>query len=74
MNRKELLAKLDEMLFLEPGTLTGNEALKDLSYWDSMAVLNFMSLLDESCGVTVAPDDISKCVTVGDLVALGEKE
>lgn len=68
--RKELLLVLEELFYLQPGTLTGKEALKDFSYWDSMATLSFMSALDEKFGVQAAPDDIVKCKTIDDLISL----
>lgn len=71
MTRKQMLEELDRMFYLEPGTLTGAEKLKDISYWDSMAVLTFMSLLDERAGVAISPEAIVQCVTTGDLADLG---
>jgi acyl carrier protein len=74
MKKEEFLAKLDELLELPDATLKGTEALKDLEAWDSLAVLSFIALVDEHCGITVAPKDIAACKTVNDLVALtGDK-
>ena len=73
MSRQELLALIDEVLYLEVGTLTGSEDLKEFDMWDSQGVLMFLSAVDEKCGVSVSPDEIAKCKKVNDLVALVEK-
>jgi acyl carrier protein len=74
LDRTQLLAKIDEVFYLAPGTLTGNERLKELEGWDSMAILTYISLLDAECGVVPAPADIAACRTVDDLVALAAAE
>jgi len=72
MSRQELLHEIDEIFYLSRGTLSGKEKLKEIEGWDSMAVLNFISLLDSRCAIIVAPDAIAACVTVDDLVRLAE--
>jgi len=69
MTREDLLAELSELLERET-PLTGPELLSELGNWDSMAVLSFMALVDDKCGITLAPTNIVKCVTVNDLIAL----
>ena len=69
MSREEFLRKLSEILETDE-LLTGAESLADLEKWDSLAVLNFMALADESYNVTVSPKDIAACKTVNDLVVL----
>jgi acyl carrier protein len=73
MSRQQLLALIDEVLYLEPGTLTGSEDLKEFDMWDSQGILMFLSAADEKCGISVQPDDIASCKKVSDLVALVEK-
>jgi acyl carrier protein len=70
MDKAQFLAKLGEILELPPGSLTGAEHLSDLDGWDSLAVLGFIALVDEHCGITVAPKRIQDCKTVDDLLAL----
>lgn len=41
--------------------------LSSISAWDSISVLNFIALVEDSFGVIVNPDQIGKCVTLGDL-------
>ena len=67
MDRKEFLLALDEMLELDPGTLTGDETLESLEAWDSLAVISFIALVDEKTGVafyrvllTIKPIELKK--------------
>ncbi|MEE3623240.1 phosphopantetheine-binding protein [Nitrospirillum sp. BR 11752] len=70
MNRNEFLAALDEMLELDPGTLTGGEELDGIDSWDSLAVISFIALVDEKFNTVVAGEDLAKAKTVDDLLAL----
>jgi acyl carrier protein len=69
MDRNDLLRSLDEVMELEPGTLTGPERLADLEGWSSMAVIDFIGLADDR-GVAVSLGSVTKCTTVDDLVRL----
>jgi acyl carrier protein len=69
MERNESLRSLDELMDLEPGTLTGGEVLAELGGWSSLAVIGFIALADEH-GVAVSPVSITKCKTVDELVRL----
>jgi acyl carrier protein len=62
--------KLEELLDIAPGTLTGREPLSSLDAWDSLAVLGFISLADREYGLAIAPTSIPKCRTVDDLAGL----
>lgn len=70
MNRADFLNALDEMLELDPGTLTGAEALDSLDAWDSLAVISFIALVDEHFDKVVAGEDLAKAKTINDLLAL----
>ena len=70
MDRNEFLLALDEMLELDPGTLTGDEALESLEAWDSLAVISVIALVDEKAGVVVEGEKLAKAKTVADLLAL----
>jgi acyl carrier protein len=74
VNRQEFLNRLAEVLEMPEGSLTAEQPLADLKSWDSMAVLAFISMLDETLGVHVPAAALAQCKTVADLVALaGEK-
>jgi len=70
MIQNDMLRKLDELLEFDPGTLTGDEKLSHLEGWDSLAVLGFMALVDETFEITVSPKAIESADTVHDLLAL----
>ncbi len=70
MNRHEFLLNLDELLELDPGSLSGDEALADLDAWDSLAVISFIALVDEQLGVVVEGQRLADAKSVADLVAL----
>lgn len=70
MDTKDFLLALDEMLELDPGTLTGTEELESLENWDSLAVISFIALVDEKLGLVVEGEKLAKAKTVGDLLAL----
>jgi acyl carrier protein len=70
MDKVAFFAHMDELLELPAGTLRGPEELSSVEEWDSLAVLSFIALLDETYGVTVAPKQIVACKTMDDLAAL----
>lgn len=70
MRKQEFLLKLDELLELEPGSLTGSEALADLEMWDSMTMLGFIALVDEQFELTLSASRLAACETTGDLISL----
>jgi acyl carrier protein len=70
VTKSEFLLRLDEMLELEPGTLTGTELLTELPRWDSLAIIGYIALLDEHFGVSVPASKINGCQSLAELLAL----
>ncbi|MCG5238492.1 phosphopantetheine-binding protein [Azospirillum doebereinerae] len=70
MDRKDFLLALDDVLELDPGTLTGAETLESLDSWDSLAVISFIALVDETMNVVVEGEKLAQAKTVDDLLAL----
>ncbi len=70
MTREEFLLQMDEMLELSPGTLNGQEQLKDLAEWNSMAMIGYMALADTNDRTRIRPRDIAACTYVNDLLEL----
>jgi acyl carrier protein len=66
----EIIDMLSRAMELPKGTLTGGEFLSELEAWDSLAVLNFMALVDTHCGIRLSPDEILKLETVSDVGVL----
>lgn len=68
MNRAEFIAEVEATLDMtEP--LSGDRVLADIPDYDSLAILNLLSLYD-GLNVATSPEQISKAVTVDDLVAI----
>ena len=70
MTKKELIEMLEEIVEAEPNTLTGEERLEDLQSWDSLAVVNFIALVDENFGIILSPEKIMKSETINQLILL----
>ena len=69
MTRSDFLRELDEMLELEPGTVTDETTLEAVNF-DSLATLSLIALADEKLGLALDPARIAECQAVADLVAL----
>jgi len=72
MTREEFLLRLDEVLDLPAGSLSGPEKLAELEPWDSTATIGFIALADDHNGVRLSPRKIVDCVTVEDLLLLAQ--
>jgi len=70
LTKKELVQMLEEIVEADPDTLTGEELIEDLEGWDSLAVVNFIALVDENFGITLSPEKIMNSKTVNELVSL----
>jgi len=70
MNRNEFLAEFQAIVELPPGSLNGGELLSDLEQWDSLAMMSFIALVGEKCGVALSPRQFLNCQTVDELLAL----
>jgi len=72
MPKDRFLRLIEETLNQESGALQGPELLRDTKEWDSMAVVDFMVLVDKYAGATSSLDAVSRCATFDDLYALME--
>lgn len=70
MDHAAFLLALQSMLELDPGTLTPATRLADLEVWDSLAVISFIALVDETFGRVVEGERLVKAQTVADLLAI----
>jgi hypothetical protein len=70
LNVADFYRNLEEVLDLTPGTLIAGELLAQLESWDSVAVLGFLAMADETYGAVIPPKRIPSCKTVDDLAAL----
>jgi acyl carrier protein len=70
MNKPEFLHNLEDLVEVDPGTLTEQMMLDEIPGWDSMAIMSFLAFADEELGGAPAPKAIKGCQTIGDLMAL----
>lgn len=72
MKSSEFLAQVADMLDAS-GPLEPSQVLEEIPTYDSLGVLNLLSLLD-SMGVQTTPEAVGSAKTAGDLIALaGDK-
>jgi hypothetical protein len=72
MNRSEFLKSVEEMLDVAD-PLTPDQVLEEIPTYDSLGVLNLLSLFD-SIGVLTTPEQVQTAKTVQDLITLaGDK-
>jgi acyl carrier protein len=61
---------LEQAMELPANSLEGVQALAEVEQWDSLAILNFMALVDSKLGITLAADKLLECESVADVEAL----
>lgn len=70
MDPKALISKIEELLELDPGTLSTDTELTSLPSWDSLAVIGYIALVDEEFSIIVDNDKLAAAKTVQDLLDL----
>ena len=70
MTTTEVISKLEEIMCLPSGTLSLDKKLAGLTEWDSIAILSFISFVDESLGITLNASSVQKAESVLDLINL----
>ena len=70
LDRAAFLAELAQILGVDAGAVTPEAELHSFEDWDSLAHLSTILLIDEKCGVDIAPDALVGARTVGDILAL----
>ena len=73
MNAKSFVEELENMLEVQPGSLSMETNVKAHERWDSLAFVSFLAIADSTFGVRVAPDDLREAQTVADLFDLVKK-
>ena len=69
MDNREKIAKLEEIMELDEGTLTEETSLDDVAEWDSIAAISYIALLDEEYGVSITAKEINSFKTVADAIS-----
>jgi acyl carrier protein len=70
---EEFLRRLSDLLEIENKKLILENQLENFQYWDSLAKVTTIGLIDECFGVTINSLDIEKCMTIQDILVLIEK-
>jgi len=70
MTRDDFLRALEEVLQISSGTLKPGLSLSEVPEWDSLGIVDFQGLVDESLHKELQPERINACNTVDDLLAL----
>ncbi len=74
MTERDKLALLEEMLELDEGDLTAETLLDDVDEYDSMAKLSLIVLMEDEFDVKLTGEIIKGFETVGDILALMNKD
>ena len=70
MDQQTLIAKIEELLELDPDTLSPDTELESIPSWDSLAVIGYIALVDEEFSIIVDNDKLTAARTVQDLLDL----
>lgn len=68
MTEKEKLNRLEELLDIEPDTLSGETALDQISQWDSIAVIALIAMFDCDFEKTLSPAQVKGFKTIKDIM------
>lgn len=70
MDREAFLRKFEELLEVSPNSLMEDTALDQVEAWDSLNVIGYIALVDETFHREVDPEKINDCKTVKHLIDL----
>ena len=66
MDQHELIALVEEILEVDPGTVSITDDLDELG-WDSLANITFIAEVDERTGRTIGSTALADCSRVSEL-------
>ena len=70
MTKQQLYGELETILETPPGSLTGDERLKEFEQWDSLGALSFIAMADATFGYLISGAELAECQTVEDIIRL----
>lgn len=73
MKRSEFLESIIEVVEIE-NEVTESTVLADIGEWDSLAAVTTLALFNKKLGLKIAASEIAKCVTVADILDLGNSK
>ena len=65
---RSFITRLADVFEADPSTVQPDFPLEER--WDSVAVLGTIALIDEQFGVTVPPEELTRCASVAAVLAL----
>lgn len=68
MDIKEKLAKLEEIMEVDEGTLSPETALSDVEEWDSLSALSYVVMMRDDFSKKITGDQIRSFKTVQDIL------
>lgn len=68
MEEKVILKMLEEAMEIDEGTLDPMDILEDMSEWDSLSRLSFVSVVKSTIGKSISIKDIGQFVVVQDVI------
>lgn len=71
VTRAEFYATIDDILDLPPGTVKGDEQLKELpATWDSLAIVSYIAAVNGLFGVVLSGEKVKATKSVAELMGL----
>ncbi len=70
MTKQEFYTNLEDIADAPAGSVQGDELLRDLPGWNSLATVMFLTMADSKFATPVPAAKMAVCKTVADLVAL----
>ena len=70
MLKTDFLLLMDELFEFDDGTIQGGDELNQIRGWSSLTFIGLIAMVDEECGIALAPKSIMACRTVDDLIGL----
>ncbi len=71
VTRAEFYATIDDILDLPPGTVKGDENLKELpATWDSLAIVSYIAAVNGLFGLVLSGEKVKATKSVAELMAL----
>jgi acyl carrier protein len=70
MPQSQLLRSLEEVFEAETNTLHLQTRLEEIPQWGSLTFLGLLAFVDEQVGISLSPNDVAGCTTIGDVIKL----
>jgi acyl carrier protein len=70
----DLRRKIGDIVKVDPLLLTDKSGPKSVSRWDSIAALEIISLLDDSCGGNLSAEEAASFTSFGAIVEFARKK